>query len=328
MPSVETREPQYPMRVVARRTGLNPSLLRAWERRYTAVSPGRSEGGQRLYSEEDIRRLALLREAVELGHNISQVADLSAEALTALVRRAADPSLPAGLPAATRPPTGAVSPPRPSTAGLGTEAAFLERALNAVKSMDTKGLESVLNRGSMALGPAALVDGVLLPLLSQIGVLWRQGEMSPAAEHMATGVLRRFLDWLLEALGTHEPGPLMIVGTPAGHHHEFGAMLAAVVSAAEGWHILSVGTDLPADEIAAVARAKGASAIALSALHPSDDPQLLPEMARLRGAVTGDVRILLGGPAALSVRTELEALGVEVLSDLNALRQRVRIQPI
>jgi len=329
MSPTQTEAPQYPMRVVVRRTGLNPSLLRAWERRYEAVVPGRSEGGQRLYSEEDVRRLALLKEAVDHGHNISRVAELSAEALTELIRSDSNPSLPAGLsPEPRESGSGVMPPPSPDRQNLGAspEIAFFERALEAVKSMDTKGLESVLNRGSMALGPAVLVDEVLLPLLSTIGTLWRKGEMSPAAEHMATGVLRRFLDWLLEALGTHEPGPLMIVGTPAGHHHEFGAMLAAVVCAAEGWHILSVGTDLPAEEIASVARRKGASAIALSALHPSEDPQLLGEITRLRGAVTADVRVLVGGPAALSVREELEAIGVEVLQDLRALRVRVKIQ--
>src|SRR6185312_8172121 len=76
----------HPMRVVTRRTGLSADLLRAWERRYEVVKPSRSEGGRRLYSDADIERLRLLYRATLAGRSIGQVAELSTEALTALVR--------------------------------------------------------------------------------------------------------------------------------------------------------------------------------------------------------------------------------------------------
>ena len=49
--------PRHPMRLVIRRTGLTPARLRIWERRYGVVRPGRTGGGQRLYSEDDLRQL-------------------------------------------------------------------------------------------------------------------------------------------------------------------------------------------------------------------------------------------------------------------------------
>jgi MerR family transcriptional regulator, light-induced transcriptional regulator len=333
--------PQYPMRVVVRRTGLNASLLRAWERRYGAVDPGRSDGGQRLYSEDDIRKLNLLREAVDAGHNISQVAELPLQGLRDLVLREQARGLPQGLGPereglAERTGRGGAGTNGASRAGAegrdapgdgsnepGRAALLLERALESVHGMDTRGLEAVLNRSAMALAPDELVDAVLLPLLQRIGLLWREGEVGPASEHMASGVVRRFLDWLLEALGSHEPGPLMIVGTPAGHRHEFGSLLAAVVAAGEGWDVLPLGPDLPASEIAEAARRKGASAVALSALHPVEDPHLPGELRALRRELTGDVRVFVGGPAAMVHREALEAVGIEVLHDLVELRRKI-----
>jgi MerR family transcriptional regulator, light-induced transcriptional regulator len=331
--------PQYPMRVVVRRTGLNPSLLRAWERRYGAVEPGRSDGGQRLYSEDDIRKLSLLREAVDAGHNISQVAELPLQGLRELVLREHTRALPE-RPAVPRAgdaryegetkANGGTALPGPPIGEASTASreervrVYLGRGLETVHGMDTKGLEALLNRAAMALDPEELVDDVLLPLLERIGLLWREGEVGPASEHMASGVIRRFLDWLLEALGSHEPGPLMIVGTPAGHRHEFGALLAAVVSAGEGWDVLSLGPDLPASEIAEAVRRKGASAVALSALHPVEDPHLPGELRALRRELTGDVRVMVGGPAALAHRPALEAVGVEVLGSLSELRALLR----
>ena len=77
----------HPMRVVTRRTGLSPDLLRAWERRYEVVTPSRSKGGRRLYSDADIERLRLLYRATLAGRSIGLVADLSADALAAVVRQ-------------------------------------------------------------------------------------------------------------------------------------------------------------------------------------------------------------------------------------------------
>ena len=83
--SESTKDIGYPIRVAARRTGLKQDAIRAWERRYGAVAPSRSEGRHRLYSEEDIRRLQLLRRATEAGHSISRIATLDELALVELL---------------------------------------------------------------------------------------------------------------------------------------------------------------------------------------------------------------------------------------------------
>ncbi|MEM8964269.1 MAG: MerR family transcriptional regulator, partial [Acidobacteriota bacterium] len=61
---------------VARRTGLQADLIRAWERRYGAIEPERDRNQRRLYSEDDVTRLVLLRRLVEAGHSIGRVAEL------------------------------------------------------------------------------------------------------------------------------------------------------------------------------------------------------------------------------------------------------------
>ncbi len=61
------------------RVQVRPELLRAWEKRYGAVAPPRREGmGQRLYSDADIERLALLHRLTRAGHSIREVAALDA----------------------------------------------------------------------------------------------------------------------------------------------------------------------------------------------------------------------------------------------------------
>lgn len=64
-------------------TGLSPDIIRAWERRYGVIEPTRTSTRHRLYSREDIGRLALIKTLVDLGHRIGTVGNLSLEELQA-----------------------------------------------------------------------------------------------------------------------------------------------------------------------------------------------------------------------------------------------------
>jgi len=74
----------YRSGVAARLAGLPVETLRVWERRYGISEAGRSPRGQRLYSPEQVRRLGLLKRAVDQGHAISTVAGLAEDELLAL----------------------------------------------------------------------------------------------------------------------------------------------------------------------------------------------------------------------------------------------------
>jgi len=61
---------------VARMLRMPVATLRVWERRYRVTQPGLSPSGQRLYSADDIRRLALVKQLTDLGHAIGSLASL------------------------------------------------------------------------------------------------------------------------------------------------------------------------------------------------------------------------------------------------------------
>lgn len=73
----------YKIGAVSKITGIGTETLRAWERRYEAVVPGRSSSGGRLYSRDDVAKLLLLKSLVNNGHAISSVAGLTIEELKA-----------------------------------------------------------------------------------------------------------------------------------------------------------------------------------------------------------------------------------------------------
>lgn len=68
-------------------SGVPVSTLRVWEARYATFSPHLSEGGQRLYGDEDVLRATLLKRLTEQGHAISSIANLDATKLNALLQQ-------------------------------------------------------------------------------------------------------------------------------------------------------------------------------------------------------------------------------------------------
>lgn len=77
----ESKEATYRIGAVSRLTGIPADTLRVWERRYSVVEPGRAEGRFRLYTRDDISRLALIKQLVDAGNAIGSVAGLSFDQL-------------------------------------------------------------------------------------------------------------------------------------------------------------------------------------------------------------------------------------------------------
>jgi MerR family transcriptional regulator, light-induced transcriptional regulator len=306
--------PRYPVRLVALRTGLSPHVLRAWERRYGVVSPTRSEGGQRLYSEHDIERLLRLRRLTERGHSISRLAPLP---LGELARLEAETSIPisaaegldgvrAGAPAKWAPTRSAA------------EEAVVE-AFQAARRLDTVEIQAVLERAAVTLGVPVFVDRVVAPLLARIGHGWSERTVSVAQEHLASAVVRRVLGWLLRVYEVRD-APRLVVATPPHQAHELGALMAAASAAAEGWSVTYLGPDLPVADLVNAAHQSGAWAVAISAVHQPDGGDLVAALRDTRAGLPADVVLCVGGTGALQVRAEAEAVGARVLESLAEFR--------
>jgi DNA-binding transcriptional MerR regulator/methylmalonyl-CoA mutase cobalamin-binding subunit len=284
----------HPIRAVAGRTGLSSHVIRAWEKRYGAIQPVRTSTNRRLYTERDIERLKLLKQAIQGGRGIGSVALLPDLELQRLV--SADGSSPAAPPAVAAPAA------EPSEHHVAT-------CLEAVRRLDAAALEDRLLAASISMPTLRFLDEVVMPLMHRVGELWHQGEVRPAHEHMASAVVRSVLSNLITWRSPDPGSPEVVVVTPAGQWHELGALAAAAAAASAGWRVTYMGANLPAEDIAAAARARSARAVALSLVYPEDDLHLHSEIVRLRKLLPQGTALLAGGRAASSYARTLSQTG-------------------
>ena len=296
-------KPTHPIKVVATRTGLSKDVIRVWEKRYQAITPERSDTGRRLYADTDIEHLLKLKQATSAGWRISDVAKLSAGELEKLV--------------AVEFQTAEKTESASEKGEFDTGGSYLTRCLEAIEEMNPRKLDTLLSSASVAMSIPRLLDDLVAPLLITIGERWHQGELRVGHEHLATSVIRRFLDNLRETASMHAEGPTILVTTPNGQNHEMGAMMAAVAAAVAGWKVVYLMPSLPARDIVATALQVKARALALSMTYPADDPQIAVELHFLRDQLPESVALFIGGQAATSCLPLLEEIGAVYLAKFN-----------
>lgn len=311
MNSTTSTTPRHPIRVVARRTGLTPATLRAWERRYGVVEPGRSDGGQRLYSDQDIERLSRLRALTELGRPIGLVAGLSEGEAAALLEE-------------DRAATGEAATSRRRLTDGDAPAAWVDEAYRAIGAMDGARLHAILRRSAAVLGAVRFLADVAEPLLQRVGSRWATGEITPAHEHLASGVLEQVLTWLMPPSSSDHDLSRVVVATLAGERHGLGARLVAAAATTEGWGVVYLGTDLPATDIATAAREVGAAIVSISVVLTDRAAESVDELTRLRSLLPSDVELVVGGRGARTLPTDRLPGGVEVAAGLDAFRSLLR----
>ncbi len=286
----------HPIKVVALRTGLSTHLIRVWERRYGAVTPGRSDTQRRLYSDDEIERLKLLQGLTEGGQSIGRIANLSIGQLRELASKARPQAA-----------NSAIEDRRGERRSVGRT--HVEQCLRAVGDLDQPGLESALQEGSVALGQQGVLLHVVAPLAEELGALWLEGTIGVAHEHFASAILRTFLGNMSRPFAPNENAPHIMVATPSGQLHELGALIVTAAAVALGWQATYLGACLSATEIASALKQKPARAVGLSIVYPADDPALPGELRHLRSLMPADVALLVGGRGAAHHQELLTEVG-------------------
>jgi DNA-binding transcriptional MerR regulator/methylmalonyl-CoA mutase cobalamin-binding subunit len=295
---------RHPIQVVARRSGLSQDVLRAWERRYGVVEPARSAGRQRLYSDRDVERLRLLRLAVDEGRRISEVADLSTEELSKLVLEDQAQIPPAKVPSTV--PT-----------------AILLDCMDAILQLDGVRLRNLLTHQLLAEGTAGLIEGLVGPMLVEVGRLWHEGRLTAGQEHLATQVTRDVVARILLDSQPSITRGVLVVATTAGQRHEVGGLMAAAEAAQEGWRVVYLGADLPARDIVDACQRVEADVLALSYVYLNPDADDLGQIESIAEELAGRTSVLVGGSAAVDSREQLTATGALVVEDLAAFRSEL-----
>ena len=294
---------RYPIRVVSRLTGIAIDTLRAWERRYGAVTPIRDDRG-RMYTAADVARLRLLNGAVEQGHSIGRLAGLSDDQLRDLRGAAGQGSPREESALAPRTP--------PDTAAL----------ITAMRDYDAVGLDQELARLAAVMRPLELLRDVLMPVLTQVGDDWHNRRARIAHEHLMSSAMLNLLGAFLRLYRRREATVRLLFATPSGERHEIATLGAAMLAASTGLGVSYLGADLPAREIVDSVEPAGAQVLVLGLTTAAADKTRAREIKTIVRDLPEGVELWAGGRGAERHASSIRPRGL-ILSDYNTYQQEL-----
>ena len=259
---MEPQEPESVLRIgeLSRRVGVSHHVLRAWEARYGLLTPVRSSGGFRLYSDRDERRVRRMQ------FHIAQGLSAAEAARTAMAE--AQPSA-----HSSDLTFGSGSGPL-DLHGL---ARSLQRALD---DFDEGAAQAVCDRLLSDFTLTTTLRDVVIPYLRQLGERWERGEVTIAQEHFATNVIRGRLTGLARGWGDGH-GPRAIVACPPDELHDLPVLVFGIVLNRSGWRIDYFGASTPVDELVRVVGRSRPELVVMAATTTDHFDPILGELARL-----------------------------------------------
>ncbi len=154
---------------------------------------------------------------------------------------------------------------------------------------------------------------VIQPLLTRVGTLWENGQVSVAQEHLASSIVSR----VMAALYAYREPPTRlegraVVASAANEFHEIGGWMVADLLELHGWEVTYLGANTPTDEILKLLREVRPRVLAISVTMPFNLGQVadLIEAAR-REPLLEDTKIMVGGPLFAEDRELYRQLGAD-----------------
>jgi methanogenic corrinoid protein MtbC1 len=259
---------------VERDTGIGKDTLRVWERRYGFPRPRRDALGERVYPAAQVEKLRVIKRLMDAGHRPGNVVSLPLAQLRKLGARA-EGAVPKGAPQSTE----------------------VENLLELAGQHDAPALMKALAVAQARHGLRRFVVDVVAPLTHRMGDAWAHGELRIFEEHLVTECLTTVIHAALADLGPRAKGPRVMLATLPGEPHGLGLLMAQSVLALEGCRCLSLGVQVPLDEIAMAAAEWRADVVALSVTGCMKSNLVLESLAQLRARLRADAALWVGGAA-------------------------------
>lgn len=282
----------FPIREVARLTGVNPVTLRAWERRYGLIQPTRTESGHRLYSRTDVDTVHRILDWIERGVAVSKVGRILAR----------DELL------------------SESGAASDTEAQWSQwqgQLRGAISAFDDRQLDRLYGQIFSAYPLAVVFQDILMPLWQAL--LRHQGRFGQTSEWLFFDNFLRSRTAQRLQMAAAAPLPRVLLAAVAGECRELELLVAGLLMSGEKLAVKVMGVGQPFDELTLICEKIQPQAMVLFSNRApgSELPQRLKRLA-----LTLNCPLLLAGDAADLAQESLAGSPIGCLGNEGRLMQR------
>ena len=208
-------------------TGIKAHTIRIWEKRYSLLSPKRTDTNIRYYDLASFQKMLNVSYLNNNGYKISKIATLKPKEIPALVREIA------------------------SLTNLESHAinSFKLSMLNFDQALFYNTYESLLKDKSFE----NIFYDIFIPLLTEIGLLWQTNTITPAHEHFLTTLIRQKIlinTEFIQSEAKPNSKKTFVLFLPDNEIHELGIMFLNYQIVSHNFHCIFLGQSVPMESLA------------------------------------------------------------------------------
>lgn len=270
----------YTIKEVSDLLGMPAVTIRAWENRYQAVVPARTEAGYRLYDHGQVEELRWLKDQTEnKGLSIRQAAELLKEHRNRSGKVARTESA--------------------DKRGVGdghseTHREHMEALYALLTEFRTEEAHNLVELGFTMYGYETMVYKVLVSLMIRVGDDWERGVVSVAQEHYMTQFVIQRCFRFFTVFPVNPDLPKAIAFCPSGEQHHAGLLLFSLFLRKRGLEVLYLGPDTPEDGLRRIIATQNIHLACVSLTDRRRQEEALAFIDRLAGGL-GGLEFVLGG---------------------------------
>ena len=295
---------------VSTATGLAKDTLRVWERRYGFPQPERDANGERVYPDEQVEKLRVIRRLMDRGLRPGNIVGMPLPELKARFDDGGESA-----------PDPARDPAAASGAPVRDDSSRLDEVIAMLRAHRVEDMMANLNQWLMRVGLQRFILDVVSPLNVMVGEAWMQGRLQIFEEHLYTEQMKQLLRNALGNFPASGQSPRVLLTTLPGEQHQLGLLMAQAFIAAEGAQCVSLGTETPAWDIEQATRAHRIDVVALSFSSAMPARMARAVLENLRVRLDPEVAIWAGG--SIWQRTRKGVPGVTTIAALTDIAAAV-----
>ena len=271
----------YSISFISNACGVRPHTIRTWEKRYKAFSPGRTDGGQRIYSEEDLTKGRLIVSLLEQGHSISRLAGKSLQDLRTLIFDEKIDSF--------------QSNQMLTSVGI-------KKLLTHLSNFDLSQISSEMVRLRLSIGAKEFIFKVLIPIIQAVGRMYLDGKYSVTQEHIISTIIRYQLSQI-NLPDSENSTDSIILATPEGNLHELPILIADILCQLNRISTYYLGASHPAVCLSEAVNELKSKTIVLGVVSSDKwdyEKNIISFLKLMDKNLTHKLKVILGGGSRLN----------------------------